>query len=430
MAVVVSITSGKGGVGKTNVAANLGLSLALRNAKVCVFDADSGLANINILLNIHPQYSIEHVLSGEKHIQDIIVETADGLSIVPAASGIQSCVDLDETQRQILITALHELEKKFDYIIIDTAAGIDSSVLDFVASSQYRVIVITPEPTSLTDAFALLKLLALRGGKRNIFAIVNRVDGYKASQIVFKRLQLAVDKYLKINLQFLGYLANDRAVQDAVRQQVPVVIGSPDSSVSCCFFALADIIKRQFVNEKQQPYFSHFWAKLASSQLKNQRQREQTAIKKLSGSQRTSAQTEIRLEDIFDWLKQNDYAEAEMACLMNKLDELYQKQHAQPFKTPQQMVNEWLDEDDGEQQAFSLHKHLLETFEQKFHKKLDDPVDKLVNRMQDESFDQQRFTDLMKQFCLIYQFRFGHRYLGESQELLDDIELLLERYRP
>nr|WP_305906774.1 MinD/ParA family protein [Methylomarinum sp. Ch1-1]MDP4519480.1 MinD/ParA family protein [Methylomarinum sp. Ch1-1] len=250
MATVIAITSGKGGVGKTNAATNLGLALAARHAKVCVFDADTGLANINILLGIQPQYTLEQVLNGDKRIAEIIVEVEGGLSVVPAASGVRRCSDLGREQRQVLVNALAELEQRFDYILIDTAAGIDSGVLDFVASAQYRVVVITPEPTSLTDAFALLKMLSIRGGKRNLFALVNRVDDYKVSQKVFRRFQMAVEKYLKVNIHYLGYLANDAAVADAVSRQQPVVIGAPESSVSCCFFALADIVKRQFLNEK------------------------------------------------------------------------------------------------------------------------------------------------------------------------------------
>ncbi len=429
MAVVLSISSGKGGVGKTNTAANLGLSLALRNVKVCIFDADTGLANINILLDIHPQYNIEHVLSGEKNIHEIIVQTAEGLHIVPGASGISACVDLDETKRQLLIKALSELETKFDYIIIDTAAGIDSNVLDFVASSQYRIVVITPEPTSLTDAFALLKLLAMRGGKKNIYTIVNRVDGYKTSQIVFKRLQLAVEKYLKINIQFLGYLANDRTVVDAVKKQVPVVVSHPEASVSCCFFALADIIKRQFNNEREQPYFSHFWGKLAASRFQQQRQREKTAIRKLSRAQQSAIASQLRSEDVYQWVKHSGSSEKELSQLINSILQEFEKKFDHPYKSDEQMMRDLL-EQCGEDEARDLFKILRQQFEEKYNVELDDPVDQVANNLQNENVGKQQFDDLMKQFCLIYQFRFGVRYLGESQRLLDDIELLLERYRP
>ena len=154
MAAVIAFTSGKGGVGKTNISTNIGLSLRARNSKVCLFDADTGLANINILMGVSPRYTIEHVLNGLMTIDEIIVEHPSGISIVPAASGIKQCTNLNKQKIALLTSSLEHLEKKFDYILIDTAAGIDRNVLDFVESAQYRVIVITSEPTSLTDAFA------------------------------------------------------------------------------------------------------------------------------------------------------------------------------------------------------------------------------------------------------------------------------------
>lgn len=260
MATVIAFTSGKGGVGKTNIATNLSLSLAARQEKVCLFDADTGLANVNILMGIAPRYTIEHVLDGSKTIDEIIIDHPSGISLVPAASGIKQCTNLDQTQLSLLTSALESLENKFDYLLIDTAAGIDTNVLDFVASAQYRVLVITPDPTSLTDSFALLKMLIIRGKKQSIFIIVNKVENYKASQFIFKRFQQAVKTHLKINVYFLGYLAIDNHLNSAVSQQVPVVLSFPNSSISCGFASLADIIKRQFKNNENRPYFSQYWA--------------------------------------------------------------------------------------------------------------------------------------------------------------------------
>jgi len=262
MAAVIAITSGKGGVGKTNIAANLGVALA-RHAKVCVFDADTGLANINLLLKIEPEFTLKHVIHGEKTIQDVLIQAPGDIWIVPAASGVRSCVDLSEQQRKQLTEALAELERQFDYILVDTAAGCHKDVLYFVASSQYRVFVMTPEPTSLTDTFSLLKILRSYGVKRNLFVLVNRVENYRRSQKVFFCFQKAVDKYLHLKVNFLGYLVEDSALKSAVNNQKPVILARPDSSVSCCLYALADIIKKQFKNERQRPYFSHFWKKYA-----------------------------------------------------------------------------------------------------------------------------------------------------------------------
>ncbi len=331
MASVIAITSGKGGVGKTNVATNLAVALA-RKAKVCVFDADTGLANINLLLGIQPQYTLEHVLDGEKKIQDILINTANGLWIVPAASGVQRCVDLPEQKRNILVQALAELEKQFDYILIDTAAGIQTSVLDFVASAQFRIVVLTAEPTSLTDSFALLKMLKIRGVKRNLFVLVNRVDGYQSSQQVFNRFRQAVRKYLKLEIHYLGYLANDKALVDAVRQQIPVVSLHPEASVSCCFFALADIVYRRFLNEKNLPYFSHYWKKLSASGKKAKKRivtEKQPDSDKAVDVFRQKAAAQIN--ELSKTVNDEQFTHAQFDELMNHFGEIYRNRFGSGF---------------------------------------------------------------------------------------------------
>jgi len=144
---VIAISSGKGGVGKTNIATNLGITLASHGKRVCIFDADTNLANINILLNINPPYTLQQVLSGEKEIEDILVDGPAGLQIVPAASGIAEFIQLGRVQQERLLAALKQLESRFDYLLIDTAAGISDSVLNFLQAAPYTVLMITPEPT-------------------------------------------------------------------------------------------------------------------------------------------------------------------------------------------------------------------------------------------------------------------------------------------
>jgi MinD-like ATPase involved in chromosome partitioning or flagellar assembly len=156
---VIAISSGKGGVGKSSIAVNLGISLAKTGARVCIFDADTGLANVNILLGLTPQYSLEHVLFGAKAIEEVMMEGPHGLKIVPGANGISECVNLHPRQQLRLTGELARIEEDFDYILVDTAAGISDTTLDFISASQHALVVLTPEPTSLTDALSLIKLL-------------------------------------------------------------------------------------------------------------------------------------------------------------------------------------------------------------------------------------------------------------------------------
>ncbi len=162
---VIAVSSGKGGVGKTSISVNLAIALASRGKRVCVFDADTSLANVNILLNIAPRHTLEQVLDGSRRIEEILVQGPGGITIVPAASGIAQFASLDFKQQTLLLQALHVLEQQFDYQIIDTAAGISENVTTFLEAADHCVLVVTPEPTSLTDAFALVKVLQRRGCK-------------------------------------------------------------------------------------------------------------------------------------------------------------------------------------------------------------------------------------------------------------------------
>ncbi|SHE21927.1 MinD/ParA family protein [methanotrophic endosymbiont of Bathymodiolus puteoserpentis (Logatchev)] len=319
MAVVIAFTSGKGGVGKTNITTNLGLSLVARQERVCLFDADTGLANVNILMAVSPRYTIEHVLNGTKTIDEIIIELPNGISLVPAASGIKQCTNLNEKQLLCLITALQTLEKKFDYLLIDTAAGIDTNVLDFVASAQYRVLVITPEPTSLTDSFALLKMLVIRGKKQSMFVLVNKAENYKKSQLIFRRFQQAVKTYLKIDVAFLGYLAVDTQLDKAISQQIPVVLSYPNSTISCGFASLADIIKRQFRNSENLPYFSQYWA-ANTNQLQPLKPKSPVKIK---NKPITVKAKKVGLSDIYTLLNEQALPEQELKELVVTLEQQF-----------------------------------------------------------------------------------------------------------
>ncbi len=258
---VIAITSGKGGVGKTNITTNLGIALASRGARVCIFDADTSLANINILMGLTPRHTLEHLLEGEKTLDDIILDGPKGVKIVPAASGIAEYAQLDETRHWRLVEALRSLEERFDYLLIDTAAGVGETVLRFVQSAQRVVVVISPEPTSLTDAFALIRVLKRRGFDRPIHVLVNMVLNYTNSMEVFKRFEAAAKKYLHVQVHYLGYIPRDEAVGKAVAQQRPVLLETPDSVASRCFVTLADVLSKQPKEGVGGPVFSEYWHK-------------------------------------------------------------------------------------------------------------------------------------------------------------------------
>ena len=236
----LALTSGKGGVGKSNIAVNLAITLALRGEKVCILDADTGLANINILLGVAPQYTLEHLLNGEKTLAEILVKGPAGIHIIPGASGVANCVELAPEQQMLLMRGLDELEPHYDYLIIDTGAGISATVLHFVAATQMPIVVITPEPTSLTDAFSLLKVLRRSNFKRPVQVLVNMAPGVSRAQNIFNRFQAAVDKYIGLRIIFLGSICRDQAIVNAVARQHPVALGAPSTEACQDFNLLAD----------------------------------------------------------------------------------------------------------------------------------------------------------------------------------------------
>ena len=256
----IALTSGKGGVGKSNIAVNLAITLAKRGAKVCILDADTGLANINILLGVAPQYTLEHLLSGEKALSEILVKGPGGIHIIPGASGVASCVELEPEQQALLMTGLDALEPHYDYLIIDTGAGISPAVLHFVAAAQMPIVVITPEPTSLTDAFSLLKVLRRSNFKRPVQVLVNMAPSVNKAHDIFKRFQAAVDKYIGLRVRFLGTIWRDQAIAASVARQYPVALGSPSTPACQDFNLLADNIDKTYrAGLIKSLRFSRYW---------------------------------------------------------------------------------------------------------------------------------------------------------------------------
>lgn len=256
---VVAISSGKGGVGKSSITVNLAISLAKDGSRVCVLDADTGLANANILLGLVPKYSLEHVLFNAKKIEDVMLEGPCGMKIIPGANGISECVDLHPRQQLRLTRELARIENAFDYILVDTAAGIANTTLDFVCASQYSLIVITPEPTSLTDAFSMVKLLSRRRRSVSYHVVVNMCRDEDEYKEVFRRFYSAVKKYIGIDVETLGFIPTDEAMRSAVVAQNPVVMINGHSPSSRGFSKLAKDLKVNSTKSPAPKSFSAYW---------------------------------------------------------------------------------------------------------------------------------------------------------------------------
>jgi flagellar biosynthesis protein FlhG len=243
---VISFTSGKGGVGKTNLVVNLGVALAQRGHTVLMLDADLGLANIDVLLGVQPKYTLHEVLSGKKELSEVMVAGPSGVSIIPAASGVDVLRGLSPQQRLMLLEAVENLAYSFDYLLIDTGAGIGGDVMYFNSAATEIVCTITNEPTSLTDAYALIKVLSGNYGEKSISVIVNQVASEAEAKAVFGRLARSVTRFLQVELRYLGWIPSDPAVVAAVREQKALLELYPSSPAARACVHTADNIDGDF----------------------------------------------------------------------------------------------------------------------------------------------------------------------------------------
>jgi flagellar biosynthesis protein FlhG len=232
---IITVTSGKGGVGKTNVSINMALAYARMGKKVVVMDADLGLANVNVMLNMIPKYNLYHVIRKQKTMKEIMVDTEYGISIVAGASGFSKIANLNDSERQYFISELETLSAA-DIIIIDTSAGVSSNVLDFVAAANDAVIVTTPEPTAITDAYGIIKIIATEINNLNmgLKLVVNKVKNVAEAKKVADKMISITGQFLNLKVEYLGFIYDDEAVSRAVLRQKPFVVVDPKCKASLC----------------------------------------------------------------------------------------------------------------------------------------------------------------------------------------------------
>src|SRR5210317_114360 len=259
---VIAITSGKGGVGKTSIVGNLGYAFAKLGKKVLILDADLGLGNLDVLLGLAPKYNLSHVILGEKTIDEILVEGPGKMKILPASSGIQELTNLTKDQKIQILTQLDILIDSVDVLFIDTAAGISSNVMDFNATAQEVVVVVSPEPTSITDAYALMKVLSLKYSGKACKLIVNMVKKPEEGREVFRQLQLVTDRFLDITIEYLGYVLFDDKVTKGVKSQKVVSELYPETLASKCFMDISKKISSMSPLDLPRDGSNLFWQHL------------------------------------------------------------------------------------------------------------------------------------------------------------------------
>jgi len=242
---VLSVTSGKGGVGKTHTTTNLGIALASLGYSVLVLDADLGLANVDVLLNLKPKGTLHDVLKGNLRLDDIVLEGPGSISIIPAASGVEELHELKSEAKLLLLKEIERIAYRYDYLLIDTPAGIGSDVMYFNSAAAEVVCVINGEPTSLTDTYALIKVLSSTYGEKNFSVVVNNVADESEATAAFKKLARAVERFLKVQVRYLGWIPTDGVVRECVMRQQAISAEFPSSKASLSIAAIARRVNEQ-----------------------------------------------------------------------------------------------------------------------------------------------------------------------------------------
>ena len=258
---VLAVSSGKGGVGKTTIVANLACALSKRGKKVLVIDTDLGLNNIDILLGLTSRKHIGHVLSGKSNVEDIILHGPEGIHVLPAGNGLQELTQLEPEKKMTLMGELDRISGDYEFLIFDTSAGISSNVTFFCSAAHEIFLIATTEPTSLTDVYALMKVLHTKHSQKHFRLIINSVSSEREAQGVYRNLTAVADRFLNgVYVEYLGYILRDPNVSKAIRQQKAFLEIYPFSKFSRCMNELAEkILKEKPKSLSGEDKQSYFW---------------------------------------------------------------------------------------------------------------------------------------------------------------------------
>lgn len=261
---IVAVTSGKGGTGKTNLAVNLSAALAERGRSVLLVDLDLGLANADILFNnVETHGTLASVVEGKKTFDEIILQVAPRLRLLPGASGFTRLANLGVEDREALLSGLEALEGTADFLVIDTGAGVSQNVVEFVCAADEVIVVTTPEPTSMMDAFTMIKMIWRRGTPEKLRVVVNQARDRNEARVVAEKIVDVSRQLIRVSVEKMGYVVSDYHLQDAVRSGRPVLWAAPDSPASACFRTLAAILDGRGRNEVTRPDGGGFFRRVA-----------------------------------------------------------------------------------------------------------------------------------------------------------------------
>ncbi len=262
---VLAISGGKGGIGKTLTTANLGLCMARMGMRTLLIDGDFGLANLDVILNLRPRFTLDDVLCGERHLKEIIMTGPEGVRIIPSSSGVMKVSELDNLQKLVLLDQVEELDEEFDVVIIDTPAGVSKNVQYWTTSSSEVIMVVTPEPTSLADCYASIKILSQTTNETSFKLIVNMAQNDQEAKRIYEKISLLAEEYLGVRIEYLGGIPFDDSVKSSVRERVPYVQRYPFSAASNGMREIARQIITQSSVGKVKGTMQFFWRRIVNN---------------------------------------------------------------------------------------------------------------------------------------------------------------------
>jgi len=258
----ISVTSGKGGVGKSTIVSNLALSLSQDDSRVLILDGDLGMANVDVMFGVRTTHSVEHVLTGDRALRDIIVPIAHGVDLIPGGSGVYGLQNLSLFQKKMLLDQVSELKTPYDFMLIDTASGIDDNVLYLNSAAQEILVVVTPEPASLTDAYALIKVLHNKFGEERFSIVANMVQDESEALAVYKRLSDVAQKFLCVSLDYKGFIPTDANLRIATKSQQLLLKMDPRTAASHAINRLSEKLNSYAAMTNAKGGMQFFWEQL------------------------------------------------------------------------------------------------------------------------------------------------------------------------
>ncbi|HAR62251.1 MAG: hypothetical protein DKM50_02985 [Candidatus Margulisiibacteriota bacterium] len=268
---IITITSGKGGVGKSLFSVNFGIACAKLGKKVLIIDGDLGLANIHILTNTHPEHDLLDILEKRKKIEDVIISGPEGVHIIPGASGIFKLSNTTHAKRQLLIDEFSKLEDRYDFIIIDTEAGISHNVIKFVSISDETIVITTPDITAMADAYATIKVINSKNITSKISIVINRIKSFEEGEATYKKISLVCEKFLSLNVHKLGFVFDDTTtVKLAIKKRIPFILSFPKSKASISIKSITSSFLGLSINTIEPKIFLNKLAMLITHPIKKE----------------------------------------------------------------------------------------------------------------------------------------------------------------